>query len=60
MKFIISKSVTRSPCKEGEALTKFHMVLGSSTGVSSNYIIDIEKKSVVLHDAIVKSYGRLV
>lgn len=31
------------------------MVLGSSTGISTNYIIDIEKKSVILHDRIVKS-----
>jgi hypothetical protein len=31
------------------------MVLGSSNGISTNYIIDIEKKSVILHDRIVKS-----
>jgi hypothetical protein len=31
------------------------MVLGSSTGISTNYIIDIDKKSVILHDRIVKS-----
>lgn len=58
MGFIISKSVTRPGGKEGDDFPKFHLVLGSSTGSSLNYIVDTEKKSVVLHDTIVKSEGR--
>lgn len=47
--------MTRSTGKEGEVAHRFHIVLGSSTGSSMNYIVDIEKRSVVLHDTIVKS-----
>ena len=35
------------------------MVLGSTTGVSTNYIIDIQRRSVILLDSIVKSDSRL-
>jgi len=55
LEFVNSKSVTRSPCKEGEALNKFHMILGTARGVSMTYIVDIEKKVVTLHDRIIKS-----
>ena len=35
------------------------MVLGSTTGVSTNYIIDIQRRSVILLDSIVKSDSRI-
>lgn len=58
MEYVVSKSVTRSPCQEGEKPWLFHMVLGSSKGVSSTYLVDTAKHSVVLFDTIVKSSGR--
>lgn len=43
---------------DGSKPDRFHVVLGGSTGVSTNYIIDIARKSVILHDSIKKSGRR--
>ena len=57
--FIISKLVTKLPGSEGELSKRFHLLLGNSRGMSSTFILDISKRSVVLFDKILKSYSKL-
>lgn len=57
--FIISKSIAELP-GDGDRPTKFHVVLGSSKGVSTTYLIDTNLETLLLFDKIVKSESTLV